>query len=736
MKKSLVILLSLLVFSFAVSAQDKKPTPPPTEDDDVVKISTNLIQIDVTVTDKDGKVVTDLKPEDFAIFENGKKQDLTNFLFVTSPNQTKSVAIKKTGKQSADKTAVPVPPVTLKPTEVKRTIALIVDDLGLSFESLVRVRTSLKNFVDEQMQPNDLVAIILTGNGTGSLQQFTSDKRMLYAAIEKIKWSPQGRAGITPFAPLGQISMNPTTEQSTETTDENSESTTSTEDQSATIQQQVMDNNLRQDIFSVGTLGAINYVVGGIKDLPGRKSVMLFSDGFPICNSDSETNTYDAERCEMMSNALRTLTDYCNRAAVSIYSFDARGLQYTGLTAADATSSMSASQTAQLSQTRSQAMTDNQQGLSYLADETGGRTFFNRNDINESINFALEDQNGYYLLGYQPDSDSFDPKKLRFNKIEIRVTKPGYNVRYRSGFLGFTNDSAAAAAATSKPQDKTFNALLSPFTAGEIPLRLNTLFENNEQGSFVNSYLHIDAKNLTFTDQPDGSKKASFEVMAASFGENGATIDQVGRTYRLSFSKETYEQLQTEGFVYSFVFPVKKPGAFQMRVAVRDTESSKIGSASQFVEVPDLKKGELTLSGITLEAMIDEANDQTEHGTINDITIGRGDPRTDTSLRQFQQGSIVKFAVDIYNAKTDKVNESKLQTQVKLFRDGEAIVNPLLKSFSPDKNYLKRINFGGKMVLGEKLLPGEYVLQIIVKDTLAKEKDSVAVQWVQFEIVE
>ena len=87
----------------------------------------------------------------------------------------------------------------LRPEQVRRTIALVVDDLQLSFESTAYVRRMLKKFVDEQMQPGDLVAIIRTGSGIGALQQFTSDKQQLYAAIERVRWNMRGGAGINPL---------------------------------------------------------------------------------------------------------------------------------------------------------------------------------------------------------------------------------------------------------------------------------------------------------------------------------------------------------------------------------------------------------------------------------------------------------------------------------------------------------------------------------------------------------
>ena len=719
--KYFLSLMSILLLSFSIFAQNNKPTPTPTpsEEDDVVKISTTLIQIDVTVTDKNGKIVKDLKPEDFELFENGKKQKITNFLFVSNetPNQP---APPVKASNSKDKMAMPVPPVKLKPEEVKRTIAIVVDDLGLSFESMVRVRSSLKRFVDEQMQPNDLVAIVVAGNGIGALQQFTSDKNQLYAAIEKLKWNSFGRAGITPFAPSGQISMNSNTAKS------DSEESEESEDLSSEIRQQVANNNFYEDIFSVGTLGAINYVVKGMNQLPGRKSVMLLSDGFPVCDMNQQTGEADIERCQRMEEAVKRLTDLCNRASVSIYSFDARGLVYTHATAADDSNAKN---------TTPSQMSVNQEGLRILSEETGGLTFFNRNDLTDTLKYALEDQKGYYLLAYEPDSDAFDPKKLKFNKIKVTVKGQDYNVRTRSGFFGFVEEKSIAT--NQNPQDKTFAALISPFSANEIGLRLNTLFGTNETGAFVNSYLHIDAKNLTFVEQPDGSKKLSFDVMAASYGENGVTIDQVGRAYRLNVPVETQKQMLEEGFVYSFVFPIKKPGAFQMRVAVRDAVSSKVGSANQLVEVPDLKKGNLTLSGIILENFTDENAEESQSMTVNDITVGKGDPRTDTSLRKFQQGTFLRYAIEVFNPKFNKSQKAQLQTQVKVFHDGKPILNPSAKPFEAEqKPNQNKILFGGKLALGDELPPGEYILQIIVKDTLAKEKNNLATQWVQFEIVE
>ena len=173
------------LFAIAVYAQDTKPLPP--GDSAVVKITTSLIQIDVSVTDRRGRIITDLKPEEIEIYENGEKQRISGFSFVS--NARKRLEAEK----DKSKPAIPEPPLVLRPDQVRRTVALVVDDLSLSFESAAYTRRALKKFVDDQMQDGDLVGIIRTGAGIGALQQFTSNKQQLYAAIERVKWNSAGR---------------------------------------------------------------------------------------------------------------------------------------------------------------------------------------------------------------------------------------------------------------------------------------------------------------------------------------------------------------------------------------------------------------------------------------------------------------------------------------------------------------------------------------------------------------
>src|SRR6185503_18911514 len=174
------------------SQQDKR-TP---DDDDVVRITTNLVQIDAVVT-KNNKPVTDLTEDDFEVLEDGKPQLITNFSFNSSIPKS---ADKSTASTATTKTKDAVsPPTPFKPDEPHRTIAFVYDDIGSSAETVGSVRKQIRKFVEDEMQPNDLVAIIRTGGEVGALQQFTNDKRMLLRAVENLRYSASTRVGISWF---------------------------------------------------------------------------------------------------------------------------------------------------------------------------------------------------------------------------------------------------------------------------------------------------------------------------------------------------------------------------------------------------------------------------------------------------------------------------------------------------------------------------------------------------------
>lgn len=686
--------------------------------DDVVRITTNLVQVDAVVTDKKGKVVTDLKPEEVQISEDGKPQKITHFSYIVT--ETPEAGARPAKPANADKNAPPVPGARLKPEDIRRTIALVVDDLGLSFVSTYYVRRALKKFVDEQMQSGDLVAIIRTGSGMGALQQFTADKRQLYAAIERVKYNLNGRANIGVFAPIQPPTegrMGPEIDAANEELDQ-----------------------FREDLFTVGTLGALSYVVRGLRELPGRKSILLISDGITFFEPGNPNRSFrTAER-------LRRLVDEAGRASVVIYTMNAVGLQTIGLNASDDTSGSGSISSGPpllvgIIQARSAQLSNQQGGLDFLADQTGGIAIHNYNDLSAGIRRVLDDQKGYYLIGYRPDQATFDPRtgRRKFHHLSLNVTRKGkFNVRMRNGFYGVTDEEPTAPRSLAQ---QLFRALTSPFGATGVRIQLTSLFGNDAKaGSFMRSMLHIDARDLTFTDESNGMHKCVFDLLAIIFGDNGAAIEQNGRTYTIEMSDESYKRALRQGLVYNVIVPIKKPGAYQLRMALRDTSTERIGSASQFIEVPDVKKNRLTLSGVvlrgsTLQTGANQAAKDANAG--NSEGVEQSNPESGPAVRHFSRGMLMEYGFVIYNARIDKAtNRPQLITQIRLFRDGKLVFtgkeNPFDFTGQAD---LKRLVAGAAIQLGTELAPGEYVLQIIVSDTRASEKHRTATQWIDFEIV-
>lgn len=692
-----------------------------------MRITTNLVQVDAVITDKQGRVVTDLKPEELEIYEDGRKQKITNFQYYVAEGSAGEAPIKPTADKSESKNNPPLPPTRLRREDVRRTIALVVDDLGLSFQSAYYARRALKKFVDEQMQPGDLVAIIRTSGGMGALQQFTSDKRQLYAAVERVKWNGLGRGGIAAFAPLeGAGPKFPEGK----------------DDQAprADVEQ------FREEVFSVGTLGALSYVVRGLRELPGRKSVLLISDGLRIFNREDPT------RASRVLAALQRLTDQANRASVVIYTMDARGLQTLGLTAADNTAGMSTDQIAEQLSNRSVDFFESQNGLNYLAQQTGGLAIRNTNDLSGGIKSVLEDQRGYYLIGYRPDESTFDPRtgRRKFHKLSLKVTRAGkFSVRMRNGFFGVSDEEK-------EPQRRTLaqqlvSALVSPFGATGVHLQLTSLFANDPKvGSFMRSILYVDPKDLTFTDEPNHMHKCVFDVLAMTFGDNGVPVDQSGKTYTITINDEWYQRIQRDGLVYYITVPIKKPGAYQLRTSLRDSASDRIGSASQFVDVPDLKKDRLALSSLSLvgkypaerstkmgAAANQSASPHDSSAATPDEGLEKGNAEASAAVRHLSRGMTLEYAFIVYNARADKTtNRPHITTQVKLFRNGKEVFTGRAFQMDPaSQTDMKRLGALGRIQLGTDLVPGEYVLQVIVTDALADEKHRVVTQWMDFEIV-
>lgn len=677
------------------SSASQSPTAQQQNQDLVVRISTQLVQVDAVVTDKSGKHVEDLTADDFELLVDGKKQTLTHFAHVNLPPVKREVPVVK--KSDVVAVSPSMPTRQIEPREVRRTIAFIVDDLGLSFTSTERVRETLRKFLREQMQEGDLVAIIRTGNGLGMLEQFTSDKRILYSAIDKLNWNPLSRDMIPSFGDTGGMAD-------------------SEESQEAATAQQTIDDSIssfRDTLFSTGTLGAINFVVRGLRDLPGRKSVILLSDGFRIYPPGNSNDPQAVAESEQVQWNLKQLVELANRSSVVVYSIDARGLMAL-VPGADAGGKQSGDAYAQ-------AMQDNQEALegpSFLANQTGGFAVFNNNDLNFGVNEILYDQQSYYLVGFDPEDATFD---RQHHKIKVTVKRPGLRVRARSGFYGIGDDDAREAPKSRAQQ--IFAGLLSPLGVRELSLKMTPYYFNSaKEGSLVRTLFHLDSSKLTFKDA-EGKKQINLDLAAYAFDDKGTPIDLNAKHIVLDFDEAQYKKVLAEGLTYRADFPIKKPGAYQFRAVLRDAETGRLGTASQFIQVPDLSKNKLAMSGLVLTIPTDKAA-----STAFDL-------RSTPYIRSFPNVGLVQYGAAIYNAATDKkTGQPQLTVQAEIYREGKLFRKlPARPIEFPAKASAKRFDMLGQLEL-RNFPDGDYLLRVVVADALAKKKNSQVEQWMDFTV--
>jgi hypothetical protein len=448
-----------------------------------------------------------------------------------------------------------------------------------------------------------------------------------------------------------------------------------------------------------------------------------FLEGPGLVRSSAQSNATSDAR-------IRKLADEANRSSVVIYAIDPRGVINTGLSSEDNTSGMTDQEIAQVSSDRTQRLIESRDGMIVLSQKTGGLFVHDNNDMTSSLRQAVDDGDGYYLLGYQPDIFTFDPsqKSVAFHSIKVRVKKPGLTVRSRTGFFG-KPDSEPSVTQTRGTQIS--NALVSPFASDDLRVHLTGLFSpsNEKEASSIVTLLHIDARDLTFTDEPDGSKTTEGDIVAVTFDGDGERVDTIGRSWKLTVPKAAYDDVLTAGLVYTAILPVKKPGGYQLRTVVRDSGSQRIGSAMQYIEVPDLKKKRLTLSGIVMGGALPKSG-EAETNVPLDRTQIEGMP----AVRIFRAGTVVSYAYQVLNAALDIDKKPQLESQIRLFKDGKLVYTSRGANVvaEPAQNG-KQLVITGKMQL-KQISAGDYTLQIIVEDTLRNDKYKFATQAIDFQV--
>lgn len=709
---SFVLFVSLL--SSALSQTPVKP-PQQTPDDDVVRITTNLVQVDVTVTDKDGRPVTGLTPDDFEIREEGKLQQITDLSFIGAAAPKAVSPAEKPAKKGETRNAPAPPPIPLRAEQISRTVAVLVDDEFMSFPSVGLVGDSLKKFVAEQIEPNDLVGIFRTARSNTLLQQFTVDRKQLALAVQKLRWLPGQNNAVDIFA----SARGDDTE--TDLEKEGLVERASAEDISGMGRERAE----YFDTFYIRRrlIVALRFLINDMRKLPGRKAIVIFSDGLGI--------TPETQR------PLRLLADYANRSGIIIHTIDARALVNPDFIGPG--ESPTEQQRDSLRQARAGVLFQSRGGLAYLAEQTGGLLTVDSNDIGKGLRRALEEQKGYYLIAYRPSEESFKGGVRQFRNLEVRVKREGLRVRTRKGFVGVTDDVLNVPERPRTGDSELYAALVAPIPSVDVPLRLTPITGQDAKGnSFLRVLLHIDGQNITFNEDANDWKRMTLDVAGVTIGSNGRVVNEFTRTHTVRVGPDTVPFVQQNGLIYSTDVPVKNPGAYQFRVVVRDVNSKKFGTAGQFLEIPDLRKRELTLSGIVLTEASEDGKADLPPGVPVEAALSPVQFSSNPAVRRFSPGAKLAYAHLIYNARTaGSTRKPQLTTQVRLFRDGKEVVAGPELVFDPGgQKTSDRLSNEGVVNLSPTAEPGDYSFQIVVKDNAAGKSPKVATQWIDFEVVE
>lgn len=654
---------AFLAVAFALPAQvAEEPT---------IRVTTGNVLLDVVVTDSKGNPVRDLQASDFRITQDGKARPVAAASVVELPRRASATA---TGPA-----APAVSPVARSGgAPAQRTIAIVVDDLGLSMQSVQSVREGIRRFVDRQMLPTDRVAIIRTSGGIGALQQFTNDPALLRVAAARLRFNPASRMH----------------------TEDVIASTGPTSRETRVGVQRAAD--LTRESAIVGALGTLNLVVSGMAAAPGKKSVILFTDSLPVLvKSDrpgggravggGET-LYDYETNPRVFDAVRRLSDIASRRAVAIHTVDAKGLLSPGI---DMT------QTAQGNlrnpgpmmatfNTRSLRLQNDLDGMKFVARQTGGTFTTNNNDMSDALVRSIDGDSIYYTVAYQPDEEIFRAPGNVFHHLQVKVNRPGLQVRFQSGFYGRVEDPANPA--------KT--------GADGVNLTLAPAYFQTQKGAVIDAQLLVDAADLTFTAEPGDMQKTVIETNLVTLNEQGLVENQLGQDYTLRVKTAQVAELKKFGLVYRVRHPVKRPGAFLMRAVVTDKESRRSGTATHFVEVPDIRKKALVLSN---------------------LTIGRGE---ETANRMFKPGDMIDYGAQVIHA-TGKA----LQREVRLYYEGEVTGRFPLAEF--ETITVDGVDFpvaAGRFQLSPQAAYGNYTLELTVVDPAVRGEKGRATQRTAFTV--
>jgi len=708
MRRATALMLATFVGLWNVAAQNPPQKPNQESQEEILRITTELVQTDVVVMDKNEQIVPDLKLEDFEIYDNGKKQDLqfVEFVDVAAPPRTDTAKDKSPNKSPIADVNIPK---ELSANDVRRVIAFVVDDVTIPSEDMARTRQMLTDFVDNKMVDGDLVAIIRTVGGKGLLEQFTADKQILRRAIGQL-----GVRTVPPYlafteADPGRINSTPTAF-SDATANDTVESNTTFEGPS---------EGTKQVPRAVLALSVADYVVDSLRLIPGRKNLVLLSGGLPLFDLTT-TGAIVGD----IGLVFRELSDNATRSGVVINTMDVRGLKATGAVASFASTppkSALGGGTFAGSDVNTAGMVDPKLlgersltetlSLTSLAARTGGVSVVNSNNFSGGLDRILSRSRGYYRLAYRP-SERFDNK---FHNLDVKVRRGSTRVYGAEGY--YAREDRANTANTKEEQ--ILNAARSPLAKRDLDLAAELLYKfapDNQAMLDVNAF--IDAKTLNFTKTAEGKYHTSFDIVGFVVDQLGKTQGGISQTVGADLSEQDYRRALATGLSYTASTKLN-PGYYQVRLVVRENETGKIGTVSRYFEVPDLSNRKLTMSSLFLYGL--------------NPSGGASDAQQLPATRVISRTKDLRYVAVVYNAKAN-TGRAQLRSQLIISQGGKILFQepeqPLESKGNSEGQYVKV----GQLGLS-KVAPGQYILTLVVTDDAADKKNQRMSRSIDFRVV-
>jgi VWFA-related protein len=689
-----LIIAALLSISLSAEAQQKKatptPSPTPPEVEDVVRVSTELVQTDVMVFGKDGRFVPGLQREQFELLVDGKPQPVTFFESVVTGGKSEEAVLRAAGGK---KPSAPVAGDGGESSERARTIIFFINDMHLDPSSLARTHKTIKNFID-RMGPNDQVAITSASGQIGFLQQLTNNQTVLRAALDRLKTVPGTRPdgerphmsdyaayliGVRNDYALRDYFIDQTVKANNLTGPEGARI-------AASIVERRVGVIVRQsDIVIKTALSSLVNLVNATAKVPGRKLVFFISDGFVPNFSGSDFTS-------MMQRA----TGSANRSGVVIYSLDARGLSVDS--SLDASTGGGFDPSGVLQSRLSGERTFMQEPLHALAADTGGRALLNSNDLDGGIQRALDETSRYYLLAWRPENEA--QRASNFSKIKVSIVgQPELKVQLRRGYLGAPPEKKKTVAAQPAPVEVENTDVLGVTESSSEELRAAVSVgykHTSNNGRQLTSTVQVGAQS---TGSSGGTVVVN--VLGAVFDSQGKAVGSFKQ--RIEVARAPANATPTYSYVNHQVDV--PPGLYQVRVIAAERGTDHLIGVMEWVQIPKTKEGVFSISSLYVGEI-------TQAGGSNQIGVN--------ASRRFARSSRLRFTAFIYNAATPP----QLGAQIKVLRGTEAVLAPPEFTISTEKvSSPANIPYTGEFPLSS-LTPGNYILELTVTDRTKKTSAS------------